>query len=75
MPVARARLSENESHALGLYASGLSTAQVAERMRVQYETVKTYLRRIRKKYAKVGRPASTKGDLMRRATEDGYLEK
>jgi len=70
----KARLSENEAEALGLYASGLSTAEVAERMRVQYETVKTYLRRVREKYAKVGRPASTKGELTRRAAEDGYLQ-
>ncbi len=73
VPVTRPRLSENEVQALGLYASGLSTAAVAARMQVKYETVKTYLRRIREKYAKVGRPASTKGELMRRAAEDGYL--
>lgn len=73
-PVTRARLSHNEAKALGLYSSGLSTREVAERMGVQYETVKTYLRRVREKYAKVGRPASAKGDLMRRAAEDGYFQ-
>ncbi|MCY7413491.1 MAG: response regulator [Salinibacterium sp.] len=72
--VTRPRLSVNEARALSLYASGLSTVEVAERMRVQYETVKTYLRRVREKYAKVGRPASAKADLMRRAAEDGYLQ-
>jgi DNA-binding NarL/FixJ family response regulator len=67
------RLSTGEAQALTLYASGLSAVEVAERMDVQYETVKTFLRRVREKYAKVGRPASRKSELIRRAAEDGYL--
>ncbi len=67
------KLSQGEEEALKLYVSGLSTGEVAERMNVQYETAKTYLRRVREKYAKVGRPASKKADLIRRAAEDGYL--
>jgi len=68
------RLSPGEEEALRLYASGFSTAEVGERMNVQYETAKTYLRRVREKYAKAGRPASKKAELIRRAAEDGYLE-
>ena len=68
------RLSPGEEEALRLYAAGFSTAEVAERMNVQYETAKTYLRRVREKYAKVSRPASKKAELIRRAAEDGYLE-
>jgi DNA-binding NarL/FixJ family response regulator len=68
------RLSPGEEEALRLYAAGFSTSEVAERMNVQYETAKTYLRRVREKYAKVGRPASKKAELIRRAAEDGYLE-
>ena len=56
-----------------LYASGHSTTEVARQMHVQYETAKTYLRRVREKYARAGRPASTKTDLIRRAAEDGHL--
>jgi DNA-binding NarL/FixJ family response regulator len=67
------RLSTGEAQALSLYASGLSAGEVADRMDVQYETVKTFLRRVREKYAKVGRPASRKSELIRRAAEDGYL--
>jgi len=67
------KLSAGETDALTLYASGLSTPQVAERMNVQYETAKTYLRRVREKYAKANRPASKKADLIRRAAEDGLL--
>jgi len=69
----RPRLSAGEVEALTLYVSGLSTGDVAEKMDVQYETAKTYLRRVREKYAKVGRPASKKSELIRRAAEDGYL--
>jgi DNA-binding NarL/FixJ family response regulator len=72
-PADRPRLSLGEEAALRLYASGLSTNQVAVEMHVQFETAKTYLRRVREKYAKVGRPASRKADLVERATEDGYM--
>ena len=71
---ARPKLSPGEAEALRLYASGYSTTEVASRMNVQYETAKTYLRRVREKYARVDRPASKKADLIRRAAEDGYLE-
>ncbi|HEU4849564.1 MAG TPA: response regulator [Terrimesophilobacter sp.] len=71
---ARPKLSPGEEDALKFYVSGLSTAEVAENMNVQYETAKTYLRRVREKYAKANRPASKKADLILRAAEDGYLE-
>ena len=69
----RPKLSRGEEEALKLYVSGLSTIEVARKMDVQYETAKTYLRRVREKYAKANRPASKKADLIRRAAEDGYL--
>lgn len=69
----RPKLSAGEVEALRLYASGLSTIEVADDMNVKYETAKTYLRRVREKYAKVNRPASKKAELIRRAAEDGYL--
>jgi DNA-binding NarL/FixJ family response regulator len=46
---------------------------VARRLGVDEETVKTHLRRIRRKYADVGRPAPTRRDLYVRAVEDGLL--
>lgn len=67
-------LSAAEEKALRYYAQGLSTVEVGRRMEVGYETAKTYLRRAREKYAKAGRPASRKAELIRRAAEDGYLE-
>ena len=69
----RPRLSAGEVVALKLYVSGFSTVEVASQMNVQYETAKTYLRRVREKYAKANRPASKKSELIRRAAEDGYL--
>ena len=71
--IERPRLSLGEEAALRLYASGRSTNEVAAEMHVQFETAKTYLRRVREKYARVSRPASRKADLIQRATEDGYI--
>ena len=70
----RPKLSAGEAEAFKLYVSGLSTVEVAQQMNVQYETAKTYLRRVREKYSKANRPASKKADLIRRAAEDGYLQ-
>lgn len=70
---ARPRLSDGERQALTLYADGRTTSEVAKAMNVQYETAKTYLRRVREKYGKAGRPTSSRADLIRRAAEDGYL--
>ncbi|MFC6354650.1 helix-turn-helix transcriptional regulator [Luethyella okanaganae] len=68
------RLSPAELDALQLYVEGHSTSEVARLMNVKYETAKTYLRRVREKYAKANRPASRKAELIRRAAEDGYLQ-
>ena len=69
----RPKLSAGEIDALKLYVAGYSTEEVAAHLNVRYETAKTYLRRVREKYAKVNRPAGKKADLIRRAAEDGYL--
>lgn len=68
------KLSAGETEAFTLYVTGHSTVEVARQMNVKYETAKTYLRRVREKYAKANRPASKKADLVRRAAEDGYLQ-
>ncbi len=69
----RPLLSERESEALRLYASGLEMKSAARRMGIALATYKEYLLRIRRKYAEVDRPAGTKLDLYHRAVEDGYL--
>lgn len=69
----RPALSERESEALQLYASGLGMKSAARRMGITLGTYREYLLRIRRKYADVDRPAGTKLDLYRRAVEDGLV--
>lgn len=71
--LARPKLSGAERMALVLYVEGRTTKQVAAEMHVSYETAKTFLRRVREKYGKAGRPTSTRAELTMRAAEDGYL--
>jgi DNA-binding NarL/FixJ family response regulator len=66
-------LSERESEALQLYASGLGMKSAARRMGITLGTYREYLLRIRRKYADVDRPAGTKLDLYQRAVEDGLV--
>ena len=70
----RPALSGQEEQALLLYASGLKMAAVARRMGVSYETAKSYLDRVRDKYAALGRDVRTKTELYAAAVEDGYVE-
>jgi DNA-binding CsgD family transcriptional regulator len=69
----RPRLSHSERRALALYSLGHTTVQVAAQMGVGYETAKTFLRRVRAKYAAVDRPTSKRSELLMRAEEDGIL--
>lgn len=66
-------LSPQERRALVLYASGLPLKSVARQLDISMETAKTYLTRVREKYALAGREARTKIALHRRAVEDGLL--
>ncbi len=69
----RPTLSPQETRALQLYATGMPLKSVARRMTIGEETVKQYLGRVREKYARVGRTATTKLELYHRAVEDGHL--
>lgn len=69
----RPALSAQELTALRLYAGGMPMKSVARRMRISEGSVKSYVDRIREKYARAGRDAPTKVDLYRRAVEDGHL--
>jgi DNA-binding NarL/FixJ family response regulator len=70
---ADAQLSARERDVLRLYAAGLPLKAVAERLGIAYSTAKENLSRVRVKYVEVGRSASTKFDLIRRALEDGLV--
>ena len=71
--LASAKLSPKEQEILALYASGDKSVTVAARSGLSTSTVSEYIRRIRTKYALVGRPAQTKIDLYKRAVEDRIL--
>lgn len=66
-------LSPKEIQVLGLYASGEKSVAVASRTGLSEKTVAEYVRRIRTKYARAGRPAPSRVDLYRRAVEDGVV--
>lgn len=69
----RPGLSQQETRALQLYATGMPLKLVARKMTLSEETVKQYLNRVRDKYARAGRAAPTKLELYHRAVEDGHL--
>ncbi len=66
-------LTVREREVLRLYAAGLPLRSVANRVGVEESTAKEYLKRIRRKYSAVGRPAPTKTHLFRRAVQDGVI--
>lgn len=66
-------LSRQEERVLALYASGLTIAEVAERIGVRHDTARKYLRRVRDKLSLPGRPARSKLDLARIAWAEGYV--
>lgn len=68
-----AKLSRQEERVLALFADGARAQNVAEETGIATSTIEDYVRRIRAKYAKIGRPAQTKIDLYKRAVEDGFL--
>lgn len=68
-----AALSPRESDVLALFAAGNKAQVVATTTGISVATVDDYVRRIRDKYARAGRPAPTKVDLYKRAVEDGFL--
>jgi DNA-binding NarL/FixJ family response regulator len=72
--VDRPALSQRESTALRLYASGLKLDAVARRMGISPSTVREYLLRVRRKYAEVGREVRTKTDLYAAAVKDGIID-
>lgn len=68
-----ARLSPQEQNILALFAGGDKVQAVASRAGIAISTVDDYVKRIRAKYAKIGRHAPSKVDLYKRAVEDGFL--
>ena len=70
----RPRLSPRQHEVLVAYVAGSALLPtVARELGMDPETLKTHLRRIRAKYAEVGRSAPTRRDLYVRAVEDGLV--
>jgi two-component system nitrate/nitrite response regulator NarL len=67
------RLSERERRALLWWFQSMSKASVARRMGISTHTVDMFIKRAGLKYARVGRPAPTKADMLIRAIEDGLV--
>ncbi len=69
----RPRLSAREVEVLNLLYQGLITKQAARRLSVSESTVKEHLKRIRQKYSTLGRPVSTRVQLLQVAHRDGFI--
>lgn len=69
-----AKLSPREREVLTLYASGLALKQVAFTLNIKMNTAKEHIDRVRSKYADIGRPVSSKTELLIRAIEDGLID-
>jgi DNA-binding CsgD family transcriptional regulator len=66
-------LSAQELLVAVLFADGHTSAQIALTLGLGYQTVKSYLSTVRRKYKNAGRDASDKIQLRKRLVEDGYL--
>lgn len=66
-------LAPREEDVLRLVAEGMLDKQIARELGIEQSTVKEYVKRIRSRYARVGRPAPSRVHLCRRAMEDGLV--
>ncbi|MFI6165477.1 LuxR C-terminal-related transcriptional regulator [Nocardia sp. NPDC051052] len=69
----RPELSKREVEVLVSWLRCDTKSQVCRRLFVAIGTVNTHLARVRRKYAEVGRPATTKAALLARAIQDGLI--
>lgn len=66
-------LGQREQRAIMLYAAGRSIKEVADHMGTTDETVKSYIKRARRKYLHIGVDVGTKILLRRRGIHEGWL--
>jgi DNA-binding NarL/FixJ family response regulator len=67
------RLGKQEQRALTIYAAGLSVKEVAREMDTTEETVKSYIKRGRRKFRAVGVDVGTRVLLRRQGVSEGWL--
>ncbi|GAA2564149.1 hypothetical protein GCM10010435_40470 [Winogradskya consettensis] len=70
----RPRLTEREQEVLLAWFQCESKQLVAARCHLSPRTVEGYIDRVRVRYARAGRPASTKAALVARALQDGLIQ-
>ncbi|MFF0488034.1 helix-turn-helix transcriptional regulator [Nocardia sp. NPDC004068] len=66
-------LSSREVEVLLAWILSDTKSDVCRRLYISPGTVNTHITRIREKYSRAGRPASTKAALLARALQDGYI--
>ncbi|WP_328354397.1 response regulator transcription factor [Mycobacterium sp. NBC_00419] len=71
--VGRPALTDREKEVLLAWFRTESKDLVGQQLFIAPGSVKTYLQRVRAKYAAVGRPAPTKAALVARAVQDGII--
>ncbi|MBB5633948.1 DNA-binding NarL/FixJ family response regulator [Cryobacterium mesophilum] len=67
-------LGRQEQRALALYSSGLSIREVAGRMTTTEETVKSYVKRARRKYRDVGIDLGSRASLREHGVREGWVD-
>lgn len=67
-------LSKRELEVVLTWLTSVSKREVGKLLGVSEDTVRTHIARVRGKYMSVGRPASTKSDLMLRLMQDGFFD-
>ena len=70
--IEQAALSPREREVLALIAAGVPSKVIATRLGIAIPTVEVHIRRLRDKYARIGRPAESRSELLLRALEDGH---
>jgi len=66
-------LGAREQEALRLFASGLTIREAASEMSTTEETVKSYIKRARRKYRTAGLQLGTKIELRRHGIRQGWI--
>jgi DNA-binding NarL/FixJ family response regulator len=68
------RLGEQERRALAIYATGRTIRDVADEMGTTEETVKSYIKRARRKYREVGVELGNRALLRNHGIREGWLD-
>ncbi len=68
------KLGTREQRALALYARGMTTREVAVTMETTEETIKSYVKRARRKYRKNGVDLGTRAHLRAHGVQEGWFD-